>query len=139
MFFDQRMGTNDFTNRGPRRFPTADLGGLIEDVRRNKLLDSVTIPRQWNNQENINTWGTHQGKSQAGGVCKQMGFFRQRPKANKFRSLFNTSKKGNAKFTREGMIDTKSRTPPSSARQIYGKVPAKIFHILFHRGIGSRK
>ena len=31
--FDQRLGPNDFTNRGPRRFPTADLGGLIEDVR----------------------------------------------------------------------------------------------------------
>ena len=33
LFFDQRLGPNDFTNRGPRRFPTADLGGLIEDVR----------------------------------------------------------------------------------------------------------
>ena len=61
-----------------------------------------------------------------GGICKQMGFFRQRPKSNKFRPLFNTSKKGNAKSTREGMADTKPRTPPSSACQIYGKVPAKI-------------
>ena len=50
LFFDQRLGPNDFTNKGPRRFPMADLEGLTEDVRRNKLLDSVTIPRQWNNQ-----------------------------------------------------------------------------------------
>ena len=50
LFFDQSLVPNDFTNRGPRRFPTADLGGLIEDVRRNKLLDSVTMPRQWNQQ-----------------------------------------------------------------------------------------
>ena len=68
LFFDQRLGPNDFTNRGPRRSPTADLGGLIEDVRRNKFFDSVTIPRQWNHQENINTWGTHQGKIQGGGM-----------------------------------------------------------------------
>ena len=26
------------------------------------------MPRQWNNQENINTWGTHQGKSQGGNM-----------------------------------------------------------------------
>ena len=39
LFLDQRLGPNDFTNRVPRRFPTSDLGGLIEDVRRNKLLD----------------------------------------------------------------------------------------------------
>ena len=66
LFLDHWLGPNDFTNRGPRRFPTADLEGLIEDVRRNKFLDSVTIRRQWNNQYNINTWGTHQGKSQRG-------------------------------------------------------------------------
>ena len=66
LFFGQRLGPNDFTNRGPRRFPTADLGGLIEDVSQNKFLDTVTIPRQCNHQENINTWGTHQGKSQGG-------------------------------------------------------------------------
>ena len=58
-----------FKNRGPRRFPTADLGRLIGDVRQNKFLDSVIIPRQWNNQENINTWVTHQGKSQGGGCA----------------------------------------------------------------------
>ena len=46
MFFDQRLGPNDFTNRGPVRFPTADLGGLIEDVRQNKFLDSVKMPRK---------------------------------------------------------------------------------------------
>ena len=33
LFFGQRLVPNDFTNRGPRRFPTADLRGLIEDVR----------------------------------------------------------------------------------------------------------
>ena len=55
MFLDQRLGPIDFTNRGPRRLPTADLEGLIEDVRRNKFSDSVTILRQWNNQYNINT------------------------------------------------------------------------------------
>ena len=42
------------------------MGGLIEVVRQNKLLDSVTIPRQWNHQENINTWGTHQGNIRGG-------------------------------------------------------------------------
>ena len=29
LFFDHWLGPNDFTNRGPRIFPTADLGGLI--------------------------------------------------------------------------------------------------------------
>ena len=52
-------------------------------------------------------------------------FFRQRPNAYKFRPLFNTSKKGSTKYTREGMADKKSRTPPSSARKIYGEVPEK--------------
>ena len=82
LFFDQRLGPNYFTNKVPRRFPTADLGGLIKDVRRNKFLDSVIIPRQWNNQENINTWGTHQGKSQ-GGYMQVNGVYSvnaQRPK-----------------------------------------------------------
>ena len=32
LFFNQHLGQNDFTNRGPRRLPTADLGGLIEYV-----------------------------------------------------------------------------------------------------------
>ena len=50
LFFYQRLGPNDFTNRGPRILPTSYLGGLIEDVRRNKFLDSVTMSRQWNNQ-----------------------------------------------------------------------------------------
>ena len=68
LFFDQQLGPNDFTNRGPRRSPTADLGGLIEDLRRNKFMDSVTMPRQWNQQENINTWGTHHSKIQGGNM-----------------------------------------------------------------------
>ena len=59
LIFDQRLGPNYFKNRGPRRFLTADLGGSIEDIRGKNFLDSVTMPMQWNNQENINTWGTH--------------------------------------------------------------------------------
>ena len=57
----------------------------------------------------------------------------------KFRPLLNTSNKGNEKFTKEGTEGTKPRTPPSIARQIYGKVPTKIFHNLFHKVIGRRK
>ena len=68
LFFDQRLGPNDFTTRVPRRFTTADLGVSIEDLRRNKFLDSVTMPRQWNNQENVNTWATHHGKIQGGNM-----------------------------------------------------------------------
>ena len=73
------------------------------------------------------------------GYASKWGFSRKRPKANKFRPLLNTSKKGNTTFTREGMVDTKLRTPPSSARQIYGKFPEKIFHTLFCKGIGRGK
>ena len=67
------------------------------------------------------------------------GGMQKRPKAKKFKPLFNTSKRGNAKFTREGMTDTKPRTPPSSACQIYGKVTAKILHILFCKVIDRGK
>ena len=73
LFFDQQLGPNDFTNRGPRRSPTDDLGGLIEDIRRNKLLDSVTIPRQCNNQENLSTWRTTMAKF--GGGMQENGVF----------------------------------------------------------------
>ena len=66
--FDKRLRPNDFTNRGPIRFSTDDLGGLIEDVRGNKFLGLVTMPRQCNNQENINTWVTHKGMSQGGNM-----------------------------------------------------------------------
>ena len=48
LFFDQYLRPNDFTSKGPRIFPTANLGGLVEDVRRNKLLDSITMSRHWN-------------------------------------------------------------------------------------------
>ena len=68
LFFDQRLGPNDFTNMVPRIFPTADLGVLIEDVRQNKFLNSVTMPRQLNNQDNVNTWATHRGKIQGGNM-----------------------------------------------------------------------
>ena len=77
LFFDHRLGPNDFTNRVPRIPPTADLGVLIEDVLRNKLLDSVTMPRKWNNQENIKTWATHHGKIK--GVNMQANIFFQVP------------------------------------------------------------
>ena len=63
--------------------------------------------------------------SGGGGGASKWGFSRKRPKANNFIPLFNTSKRGDAKFTREGTTDTKPRTPSSSARQIYGKVPEK--------------
>ena len=33
MFLDQQLVPNDFTNRGTRRSPTADVGRLIEDLR----------------------------------------------------------------------------------------------------------
>ena len=48
-------------------------------------------------------------------------------------------KKGNTRFTREGMEDKKSRTLPSSARQIYGEVPAKIFNTIFPKSTGRSK
>ena len=57
-----------------RRSPIADLGGSIEDERRNKLLDSVTMPRKWNNQENVNTWGTNHSKIQGGNMQTNGGF-----------------------------------------------------------------
>ena len=74
MFFNQCLGHNYFTNRVPRIFLKAGLGGLIKDVRRNKLLDSVTMPSQCNNQENVNTWATHHGKIQGGGYTRKWGF-----------------------------------------------------------------
>ena len=127
-FFDQRLGPNDFTNRGPRIFPTADLGGLIKDIRQNKLLDSFTMPRQWNNRDSLKTWATHHGSIQGGGgYASKWIFFGCRPKSNGSRPLLNTGKKGNkrSKPTREGTSGKKYRTPPSSAHQIYGKVPEK--------------
>ena len=139
LFFDQRLGTNYFTDRGPRRFPTADLGVLIEDVRRNKLLYSVTMQRQWKLPRECKQLGNPPWKISGGKYASKWGFFRYRPKANKFRPLFKTSKKGNANFTREGVAGAKLRTPPSSDRQIYGKVPAKIFHTLFLKSIGLGK
>ena len=100
--FYQQLGPNDFTYRGPRIFPTAYLGGLIEDARGNKFLDSVTMPRQWNNQENINTWGTHHGKIQGVNI-QANGFFPgtvQRPtslepySAQEIKVMQNSKRKG---------------------------------------------
>ena len=91
--FYQRLGPNDFMNKGPRRFPAADLGGLIKGVRRNKLLDSVTISRQWNNQENENKWATHHGKGQGGGGVMQSIFFQCRQNSKGYGPLLNASGK----------------------------------------------
>ena len=74
MFFDQRLGPNDFTNRRPRRFPTADTGVLIEDARPNKFLDSVIMPRQWKNQDNVNIWGNNHGNIKGGEYASKWGF-----------------------------------------------------------------
>ena len=49
------------------------------------------------------------------------------------------ARKGIQHLQREGLADTKFITPPSSACQIYDKVPAKIFHALFRKGNGCRK
>ena len=65
-----------------------------------------------------------------GGYASNWGF-PELPKTNKFRPLFNTNKKLNATFTREGMADTKPITPPSSACHIYGKIPEKYFTSYF--------
>ena len=53
----------------------ADLGGLTEVVRKNKLLGLVTISRQWNNKENENNWATHHGKGQGGKYASKWGFY----------------------------------------------------------------
>ena len=79
-------------------------------------------------------------EQESGGVyARKWGLFRQHPKAYKCIPSFNTGKKLNKKITGEGMADTKSRTPPFSACQIYGKVPAKIFNTLFRKSTGRRK
>ena len=84
--------------------------------------------------------GNPPGQESGGrGYASKWGLFRQRQKAYKFIPLCNTGKKGHIKFTSEGMADTKSRTPPFSARQIYGKVLAKIFNTLFRKSTGRRK
>ena len=57
LFIDQRLGPNDSTNRGPRRFPTADLGGLIEDIRQKNLgfshnANAMEPPREYKHPGN---------------------------------------------------------------------------------------
>ena len=73
LFFDQRLVTNGFTNNGPRRLPTAYLGRLIEDVRRTKLLELVTMPRQWRNQYTGKIGQTNRERV-LGIMCKQIVF-----------------------------------------------------------------
>ena len=97
------------------------------------------MPRQWNDQDNVNTWGTHHGKLQGGEYASQWVLLRHHSKDIQFRPLLKTSKKGNAKSTMEGMAYEKPRTTPSGACQIYGRVPAKIFHTLFRKRIGRGK
>ena len=92
LFFDQRLGLNDFTNKGAKRFPTSDLGGLIEDVQRNKFLDSVTMPSQGNYQDTGNNWSTYHGKGH-GGNMQANGVFRCRPNANGSGPLLNAIRK----------------------------------------------
>ena len=104
----------------------------------NKILDSVAMPRQWNNQENVNTWVTHHGNIQRGNI-QANGIFRDLPKSNEYRPLFKTRKKGDSEFTRGGMAGAKPITPPSSAHQIHGKVTAKILHTVFCKIINRRK
>ena len=74
LFFDQWLGPNNFTNGGPIISPTSDLELLIEDVRRNTFLNSVTMPRKCNNQDIVNTWETHHVKIQ-GGNMQENGVF----------------------------------------------------------------
>ena len=74
LFFDQRLGPNNFTNKGPSILPTADLGVLTKDVWRNKLLGLVTIPRQWNNQDNGNSWEKHHGKGHRDNIQENGAF-----------------------------------------------------------------
>ena len=62
LLFDQRIGPNNFTNNGPKKPPTAYLGGLIEDVRRKNLLDSVTMPGKFNTKDHGKNWSTHHDK-----------------------------------------------------------------------------
>ena len=83
--------------------------------------------------------GNPPGKESGGGYARKWGLFRQSPKAYKFRPLFNTGNKCNTRFTGEEIADTKSRTPSSSARQIYGKFTAKGFNTLFRKSTGRRK
>ena len=83
--------------------------------------------------------GNTSGQDPREEYASKWGLFRQHPKAYMFITFFNTGKKGNTKFRREGMADTKPITPPSSACQIYGKVPAKIFNTLFLKSTGRRK
>ena len=74
LFFDHRIRHNYFTNKGPRGFPMADLGNLIEDVWFKKFLGSVTIPRKWNTQDYGNNWSTHHGKGKGASSQANGGF-----------------------------------------------------------------
>ena len=83
--------------------------------------------------------GNPTGKESGGKYASNCFLSSKIPKAYKFRPLFKKSKKENTKFTREFMEDKKPRTPPFIARQVYGKVPAKIFNTLFLKITGRRK
>ena len=93
LFFDQRLGPNDFTNMGPRRSPTPDFGGLIKDVRQKNIgfshnAKAMEPPREYKHLGNL------PGQESGGEYESKWGLFRQRPKAYKFIPLIDTGKKG---------------------------------------------
>ena len=47
-----RLGPNDFANGWPVLYPSVELGGLNKDVRRNRPMESFTLPCQWKFQKN---------------------------------------------------------------------------------------
>ena len=59
------------------------------------------MPREWNNQENVNTWATHHGKIQGGNMQANGGFTGtiQRP----------TSLDPYSKLTRKGMQNSQEK------------------------------
>ena len=66
MFFAHLLGRDNFVNGGLRYFPMAELKVLIDDIRHNNPLDSVTFLGRWNfnnkvkfsynNKGSTNTW-----------------------------------------------------------------------------------
>ena len=83
LLFAQRLRPDDFVFGGTRRFPMAELTGLIDDVQKNKPLDSVTLPGRWNFknegrfgyniQGGANTWLRKQGHGEK--IPKNTGTF----------------------------------------------------------------
>ena len=126
-----QMGTNKIPHSWFRR--------INRRCKTKKFLDSVTIPRQWNNQENINTWVTHQGKIQGGNI-QATGVFPGNVQRPKSLDPYSTQTRKAIKILQgKGRKTQKYRTPSSSDHQIYGKFPAKIFNTLFRKRTGRKK